>query len=88
MNCSVMVAPEEVPGEHDLFYCGDDADAKREVADLIVGSLGWPRKSLVDLGDLTAARGMEMILPIWLRLWGAFGTPAINFHVAVGEGKR
>ncbi len=88
MNCSVMVAPAEVPGEHDLFYCGDDSDAKRRVADLVVDSLGWPGKSLVDLGDLTAARGMEMILPIWLRLWGAFGTPTLNFHIAVGEGKR
>ncbi len=88
MNCSVMVAPETVPGAHDLFYCGDDAEAKRRVADLIVESLGWPRASLVDLGDLTAARGMEMILPIWLRLWDAFGTSTINFHIAVGEGKR
>lgn len=88
MNCSVMVAPDEVPGPHDLFYCGNDGEAKARVADLVVGSLGWPRESLVDLGDLTAARGMEMILPLWLRLWNTFGTPTINFHVAVGEGRR
>ncbi len=88
MNCSVMVAPETVPGDHDLFYCGDDGEAKRRVADLVVGSLGWPLESLVDLGDLTAARGMEMILPLWLRLWNTFGTPTINFHIAVGAGER
>jgi 8-hydroxy-5-deazaflavin:NADPH oxidoreductase len=34
------------------------------------------------LGDITTARGTEMLLPIWLRLWSTFKTPNINFHIA------
>ena len=31
-------------------------------------SFGWQRR-IIDLGDITAARGTEMYLPLWLRLW-------------------
>ena len=36
---------------------------------------------VIDLGDITTARGSEMLLPIWLRLWGALGTPMFNFKI-------
>ena len=36
---------------------------------------------VIDLGDITTARGTEMLLPIWLRLWGALGTPMFNFKI-------
>jgi predicted dinucleotide-binding enzyme len=78
-NAAVMVNPSSVPGEHDLFLCGDDAEAKTRVTALL-RSFGW--RTVHDLGDITGARGMEMILPLWLRLMGTFGTPAFNFHVA------
>ena len=32
-------------------------------------------------GDLSTARGTEMLLPIWLRLMGALGTAEFNFHI-------
>ena len=79
MNADVMVDPGLVPGPHDVFVCGNDAGAKQRVTELL-RSFGWAH--IIDLGDITAARGMEMILPIWLRLWGAFKTPHINFHIA------
>ncbi|MFN8160897.1 MAG: hypothetical protein U0R52_07635 [Solirubrobacterales bacterium] len=44
----------------------------------LLESFGWPRDSVLDLGDISAARGMEMYLPIWLRIMGALGTPAFN----------
>jgi hypothetical protein len=37
---------------------------------------------VIDAGDVTAARGSEMILPIWLRLMGALHTPVFNFKIA------
>ena len=43
------------------------------------GSVGAP---VVDLGDITTARGAEMLLPIWVQLWGALGTPMFNFKIA------
>jgi hypothetical protein len=38
-------------------------------------------RDVIDLGDITAARGTEMMLPVWLRLWGALGGPAFNFKI-------
>lgn len=81
MNAGVMVNPELVPGEHDVFVSGNDAGAKAEVADLL-RSFGW--RNVIDLGDITTARGAEMILPIWLRLMGTLNTPQFNFHIAHG----
>jgi hypothetical protein len=59
-------------GDHDIFVSGNDADAKARVSALLKEWFGW--KSVIDLGDITTARGTEMLLPIWLRLWGAIGT--------------
>ena len=38
--------------------------------------LGWT--DILDLGDLTAARGLEMWMPLWLRLYGAIGRPEVQ----------
>lgn len=37
-----------------------------------------------DLIDISSARGTEMLLPIWLRLWGALQKPNFNFKIVVG----
>jgi predicted dinucleotide-binding enzyme len=80
-NAYVMVDPGQVAGgEHDLFISGNDAEAKRRVTSLLKEWFGW--KSVIDLGDITTARGTEMLLPIWIRLWGALGTPMFNFRIA------
>jgi hypothetical protein len=80
MNTSVMVNPSLVPGESDVFIAGNDAAAKAQVKEILTKWFGWP--SVIDLGDITAARGTEMLLPIWLRLWGTLKTPNFNFHIA------
>jgi len=80
MNCQVMVEPGRVPGEHNVFLCGNDESAKQAAAELI-GSFGWPAGSLIDLGDISSARGTEMLMPLWLRLMGALGHADFNFHV-------
>ena len=79
MSAKVMTDPASVPGEHDVFLSGNDPEAKAHVRELLQ-SFGW--QNIVDLGDITTARGPEMMLPVWLRLWGAFKTPMINFHIA------
>jgi hypothetical protein len=78
VNANVMVDPGRVPGESDVFVCGNDAGAKSEVT-RILKDFGW--RSVIDLGDITAARGTEFYLHLWLRLWGAFKTPDLNIHV-------
>lgn len=80
MTASLMVAPHLVAdGEHTLFLSGNDPAAKSQVAAWLATWFGW--KHILDLGDITTARGVEMYLPLWLRLWGALGTGMLNIHV-------
>jgi predicted dinucleotide-binding enzyme len=79
MNCQVMVNPAKIPGEHDVFLSGNDEDAKATVKELL-REFGWDNP--IDLGDITSARGAEMLLPVWLRLMVAFKSPNFNFHIA------
>jgi 8-hydroxy-5-deazaflavin:NADPH oxidoreductase len=85
MNCDVMVQPSLVPGDHNVFLCGNDAAAKSEVTERFYEWFGWKKEDIIDLGDITAARGTEMFLPLWLRLWSAVGTPHFNIQVVCGS---
>ena len=80
MNCEVMVDPAKVPGDHDVFLCGEDAEAKRQVTELLQ-SVGWPANHILDLGGISSARGTEMYVALWLRLWGTLGTGYFNIGV-------
>lgn len=80
VNCDVMVNPALVGGSHTMFMAGNDDLAKADVRALLE-SFGWPADDVMDLGDITAARGLEMYLPLWLRLWGATGTGHLNVKV-------
>jgi predicted dinucleotide-binding enzyme len=84
VTASVMVAPDTVPGRHTIFICGDDAAAKKQ-ARVLLEEFGWPAGCILDLGDIGAARAMEMYLPLWLRLWGATGTGVLNVEVRTGS---
>ncbi|QCB95611.1 NADP oxidoreductase [Arthrobacter sp. PAMC25564] len=80
MTASVMVDPAGVAGgEHSVFVSGNDVDAKETVTWLLKG---FGHRDIIDLGDITTARGAEMIMPLWLRLWGALGTGHFNFKIA------
>ncbi|EPG73158.1 NADP oxidoreductase coenzyme F420-dependent [Leptospira fainei serovar Hurstbridge str. BUT 6] len=79
MNCSLMVDSTLVKGDHDVFISGNDAAAKATVVKLLTEDFGW--KNVLDLGDITGARSTEMLLPIWLRLYGKFGNANFNFHI-------
>src|SRR5438309_763866 len=72
MSAQIMLNPAIVAGEHDVFVSGNNAGAKSRVTELL-RSFGW--RNVIDLGDITSARGTEMILPIWLRLYGVLKTP-------------
>ncbi|MCI0570016.1 MAG: NAD(P)-binding domain-containing protein, partial [Myxococcaceae bacterium] len=78
MNCHVMVDPSKVPGEHTVFLSGNDASAKAQARE-ILAAFGW--EDIVDLGDITTARGTEMYLLLWLRLSGTLKTSTFNIRV-------
>jgi hypothetical protein len=81
MNCSVMVDPLSIPGDHVAFVCGSYDEAKQDVISLLE-TFGWPRPRIVDLGDIAASRGMEMYVTLWLRLYGAVGGPHFNIALS------
>ncbi len=85
VNCDIMVDPSSIPGDHSLFICGNDAAAKGKVADWLCEWFAWKRGNIVDLGDITGARGMEMWMPLWLRLYGQIGHPHFNLRLMVGH---
>ena len=80
----LMVAPRMLPDTHHIFLCGNDAGAKQEVRALL-SSFGWADGEMIDLGDITNARGTEQLLPIWVRLYGAMQNPMFNFKVVVAR---
>lgn len=80
VNNQVMVDPAGVPGDHVLFVCGNDDDAKAQVVELL-GSFGWPPERIVDLGDITGARATEQYLALWIRLVGQLGTARFNISL-------
>jgi predicted dinucleotide-binding enzyme len=84
VNCELMVNPSIVPGDHNLFICGNDAAAKAKVTAWLNEWFGWVRTNVVDLGDITGARGMEMWMPLWLRLYGSIGHPHFNLRLMIG----
>lgn len=81
MWAGLMVNPNMIgDGDHTAFICGNDADAKAKVKSLM-NEFGWKNENILDLGDITAARGTEAVLPIWLRIWSATQNGAFNFKV-------
>jgi 8-hydroxy-5-deazaflavin:NADPH oxidoreductase len=78
MSCLLMVNPGILKDPGNVFICGNDAEAKKEVNHLLE-SFGW--KNSIDLGDISAARGTEQLLPVWVRLMGTLGTAMFNFSI-------
>jgi predicted dinucleotide-binding enzyme len=79
MNAYLMVDPKQLAaGEHTVFVSGNDVDAKAGVFKLLE-SFGW--SDVIDLGDITTARGTEMYLPLWARLYQALGIPMFTIKV-------
>jgi predicted dinucleotide-binding enzyme len=80
MWCGLMVNPRMLPDTHHTFVSGDDADAKAKVGELL-RSMGWREEEIVDLGGISTARGTEMYLPLWVRIYGAKGSGAFNLKL-------
>jgi predicted dinucleotide-binding enzyme len=80
VNAYLMVDPGQLAGgDHTMFVCGDDPDARRQVGGWLKEWFGW--RDVLELGDITNARGTEMLLPLWVRTWGALKTPMFSFRV-------
>jgi predicted dinucleotide-binding enzyme len=79
-TAALMVNPAAVGGgDHTMFVAGNDESARGAVARWLGEWFGW--RDVIELGDLSNARGMEMLLPMWVRLMRTLGTPMFNFKI-------
>ncbi len=73
-----MADPTFARGPVRLFICGNDPAAKQEV-DALVRELGWA--GTIDVGGIEAARWLEALVPLWVRVGQALGTFEHAFDV-------
>lgn len=78
VNCEVMVDPKKSGGDPTMFMSGNNDAAKTKVKGFL-NQFGW--SDIIDLGDITTARGTEMLLPIWLRTYMATGNGYFGFKI-------
>ncbi|MDP1668507.1 NADPH-dependent F420 reductase [Phaeovulum sp.] len=81
ISAPVMVEPGLVPGV-ELLIAGNSAEAKAKVTTLARQAFGW--QGVLDLGDISGARGTEHLMPIWLRLYMTGGSPLVALKVIRG----
>jgi predicted dinucleotide-binding enzyme len=80
LTADLMVNPGNLAGgDHTLFLCGNDADAKARATARFSEWFGW--RDVLDVGDITAARGTEALLLLWVRLYMKFGSPNLQFKI-------
>ena len=81
MANEVMVNPRGLTEDSTIFVAGNDPDS-RQTAAALAADLGWA--DVFDLGDLTAARGLEMFITLWVRMYVQLGRPNFNIKVIRG----
>lgn len=80
MTAAAMVEPQLIAdGDFTTFVSGNDDAAKAQVMSLL-GSLG--HQDVIDLGDLSTARGTEALMLAWIRLMGPIGSPYFTWKVS------
>ncbi len=81
VNCEVMVnaGKSSATDRGTMFVSGNDAEAKQSVIKNFLAPWGW--NDVIDLGDITTARGTEMMLPVWVRTWAATGNGHFSFKI-------
>jgi 8-hydroxy-5-deazaflavin:NADPH oxidoreductase len=81
LSAPIMVNPALVNGgNHHIFISGNDSNSKTKVKNLLE-TFGWKSDHIIDLGDITTARGTEQLLPIWVRIMATFKSPMFQFQI-------
>ncbi len=77
VNADIMVHPGQLSEPGAVFVAGEDSGAKATVRGLLA-EFGWPAESVVDVGGIRAARGLEHYVRFWVDLMLALGTAQFN----------
>lgn len=78
VNCGIMVNPKMLQEDTMIFVCGNNPEAKKEVTE-ILKSFSW--KTIIDLGDISASRTTEMLIPFWVKMMSHLNTVNFNFKI-------
>lgn len=79
VTAAVMTDPGRVgDGDTSIFVASDDSAARATAVGLL-RDLGW--RDIIEFEELSAARGMEMWLPMWVRLMSRLGTADFNLKI-------
>ena len=78
VSAHLMVDPGHLGKPHTVFVAGNDAGAKAEVTALLK-AFGWT--DIIDLGDSSAFRAMEQLIPLWMALERVTGGPEFQLQV-------
>jgi len=82
VNFNLMVDASKVAGgDHNLFICGNNAEAKNKVKQFLSQNFNWKTDHLIDLGGIESARAIEAIVPFWVLVYRSTGTPLFNFKI-------
>lgn len=82
VTANLMVDANRVnDGHHNLFICGNDADAKNKVKHILTDNFNWKPEMILDLGDIRYARMTEAIVPFWVAVMQAEKTPMFNYMI-------
>lgn len=79
MYCNVMVDPDKLVERTHVFVSGNSADAKATVTGFLRDWFHW--KHVIDLGDITTSRSVEMYALLWRSLRLATGSHRFNIKV-------
>ena len=82
MNTAAMavITNPSALGPSSVFVSGED-DGAKEIATSILGDLGWPTDSVIDLGGIRSARGVEHYFLLFRALMHAERSPMFNIEV-------
>lgn len=78
VNNRTMINPRMKEGLPDMMICGNDPDAKRQVAS-VLKELGWGDP--IDIGGIDDARWLEALTALWVRVATTVGSWSVAFKV-------
>jgi len=79
VNANVMVDPSKLIEKTDVFVSGNDIEAKATVVMILRDWFGW--REIIDLGNITTSRSVEMYVPLWHNLRTAVSSQRFNIKV-------
>jgi 8-hydroxy-5-deazaflavin:NADPH oxidoreductase len=80
LSAHLMVNPRSLAdGDHTLFLSGNDDEAKARVTSLLTEWFGW--RDILDIGDITSARGTEALLLLWISMSTKLGTSNMQIKI-------